>query len=226
MVTVHTKTAEEAEEAADVMDDCGAIDIDEHTDEETKGPYGSESRSSTTDQDFDRNTAPRNDLQRGPEPVFREDRSAESQRSRIVGRPVDEEARMRQRDAIDEQNPVDQAAAASAPALELFKEGEIELTEHKEVPLVKKEARVVEEIKVKKIIEDREETVHDSVRKTDVEIEKLEAPEQDSYTGLTESRTESTRGTNLGGDKKSQEEIEREKEDWERRSSGDPLFDA
>lgn len=54
-----------------------------------------------------------------------------------------------------------------------FKEGTIEITEKSEVPVVSKEARVVEEISVNKEVTEHEEKVKDSVRKTEVDIEKL-----------------------------------------------------
>lgn len=54
-----------------------------------------------------------------------------------------------------------------------FQEGKIEFVEHTEVPVVLKEARVVEEISVNKEITERNKKVKDSVRKTDVDIEKL-----------------------------------------------------
>ena len=45
-----------------------------------------------------------------------------------------------------------------------FRESTIELTEHAEVPVVTKEARVVEEVSVYKNVEFHDETVHDTVR--------------------------------------------------------------
>jgi len=54
-----------------------------------------------------------------------------------------------------------------------FREGAIELTEHAEVPVVSKEARIVEEVKVNKDVTEREETVRDKVRRTEVDVERL-----------------------------------------------------
>lgn len=219
MVTVHTKTEEEAEEAADVMDDCGAVDIDEHEDEERERPYRTDQTGSPRNTENPREFSDRNDVQNNADDFRSNENDAQRQRSRIVDRPVEDTARYRQ--VRDEQNPVD--SAASAPHLELFKEGEIELTEHKEVPVVKKEARVVEEIKIKKVVEDREETVHDSVRETKVDINRLDAQNQDYNTGLTENTTERPKNT-YNEDRIKRNEANPEKEDWERRSSGDPLF--
>ena len=52
-----------------------------------------------------------------------------------------------------------------------FQEGVIEIKEHKEVPVVSKEARVVEEITINKDVGESSETVKDSVRKMKVDVE-------------------------------------------------------
>ncbi len=52
-----------------------------------------------------------------------------------------------------------------------FQEGEINVTEHAEVPVVNKEARVVEEVKINKEVGERQETVRENVRKTEVDVE-------------------------------------------------------
>ena len=56
---------------------------------------------------------------------------------------------------------------------DLFSEKTIELTETDEEAVVAKEARVVEEVVVGKEVENRTETVRDTVRRADVEIEEL-----------------------------------------------------
>jgi stress response protein YsnF len=52
-----------------------------------------------------------------------------------------------------------------------FRDRVIEAREHTEEPVVAKEARVVEEIGLRKESETRHETIQDTVRKTEVEIE-------------------------------------------------------
>jgi hypothetical protein len=58
-----------------------------------------------------------------------------------------------------------------------FRDGTIELTEHGEVPVVKKETRIVEEVKVNRDISERDETVRDKVRRTEVDVERI--PKED-----------------------------------------------
>jgi len=92
-------------------------------------------------------------------------------RSRIVEKPVEENIRLREERVTVDRNPVDRAA--SRDELSNFQERDIELTERAEVPIVNKEARVVEEIRISKDVDEREETVRDTVRKTEVDVENL-----------------------------------------------------
>lgn len=63
----------------------------------------------------------------------------------------------------------------STPApFETFKEGNIEITEHREVPVVNKQARVVEEVNINRSVDERDETVRDTVRNTEVDAERIE----------------------------------------------------
>ncbi|WP_207431514.1 PRC-barrel domain-containing protein [Sabulibacter ruber] len=54
-----------------------------------------------------------------------------------------------------------------------FQAGVIELTEFAEVPILTKEARVVEEIVIGKEVEIHEEIIHETVRNTEVQVEEL-----------------------------------------------------
>jgi len=54
-----------------------------------------------------------------------------------------------------------------------FQPGIIELVEHTEMPVIRKVARVVEEVSVQKIVEEHEGLIKDSVRHTEVDIQKL-----------------------------------------------------
>ncbi len=67
---------------------------------------------------------------------------------------------------------------ATATDLNAFQEGQIELTEHAEVPVVSKTANVVEEISVGKTVSEREEVIRDTVRKTEVDVENLGTTDQ------------------------------------------------
>ena len=91
--------------------------------------------------------------------------------SRVEERPVEKEVRLQEEHVRVERRPVDRPVG---DAEGLFKEGTIEVTERAEVPVVAKEARVVEEVVVNKEVGERTETVRDTVRRTDVNVEEVE----------------------------------------------------
>ena len=80
--------------------------------------------------------------------------------------------RLREEHVRVERTPVDRLATDAD--LQAFQEREIEITEHAEVPVVNKEARVVEEVNLNTDVEERDETVRETVRKTQVDVENIE----------------------------------------------------
>jgi len=91
--------------------------------------------------------------------------------SRIVETPVQENLSLREEHVHVERRPVDQQidpAAATA-----FKEQSIELRETGEEAVVQKTARVVEEVVISKDVTERQESINDTVRHTEVEVEQL-----------------------------------------------------
>ncbi|WP_231862219.1 DUF2382 domain-containing protein [Rufibacter sp. DG15C] len=92
--------------------------------------------------------------------------------SRIVEQPVEEHVRLREERVVVERTPVDRPATDAD--INSFKEGEISMTERAEVPVVNKEARVVEEVSLEKDVEEREETIRDTVRSTEVDVDRLD----------------------------------------------------
>jgi stress response protein YsnF len=91
-------------------------------------------------------------------------------RSRIFDKPVEENLRLREERVFVERTPVNRPATAED--MKTFKEGAIEATERSEIPLVGKEANVVEEVTIKKDVEEKMETVRGSVKRQDVDVEK------------------------------------------------------
>ena len=85
---------------------------------------------------------------------------------------MEEHIRLREEHVNVERQPVNRPVGAADE--NTFKEREIELTERSEVPVVNKEARVVEEIRVSKDVTERDETIRDTVRSTEVDIDKLD----------------------------------------------------
>lgn len=92
--------------------------------------------------------------------------------SRVEERPVEEQVNLREEHAVVERRPVDRPAS-QADLGNAFRESSIEITETAEMPMVSKEARVVEEVVVGKDVSERTETVRDTVRRTDVDVEQV-----------------------------------------------------
>jgi len=90
-------------------------------------------------------------------------------RSYVVERPVEEQVRLHEERVQIERRPVDRPATPGDT--NLFQERTIEARATAEEAVVQKEARVVEEIGIKKEAQDRTETVRDTVRETKVEVD-------------------------------------------------------
>jgi uncharacterized protein (TIGR02271 family) len=91
--------------------------------------------------------------------------------SRVVERPVSEQVSLREEHVQVERRPVSGTTQAGTLAGDPFQERTIEVEERGEEAVVSKEARVVEEVVVRKEAETRTETISDTVRKTEVDVE-------------------------------------------------------
>ncbi len=114
-------------------------------------------------------------------------------RSYVVETPVQEQVSLRQEHVEVERRHVDRPLTGADEAL--FRERTIEATESAEEAVVAKEARVVEEVVVRKEAEERVQTVQDKVRRTEVEIEDDRRAAGTPTTGTT-TTTGTTRGPN------------------------------
>lgn len=88
--------------------------------------------------------------------------------SHVVETPVEEQVTLHDEKVRLERRPVTEGGTVPADA---FQERVIEVHAMSEEAVISKEARVVEEIALRKTVEDRVETVRDTVRETKVEIE-------------------------------------------------------
>ena len=93
--------------------------------------------------------------------------------SRVEETPIEEQVNLREEHVRVDRHPVDRPVTAGDVG-RAFVEGTIEVTERAEEPVVEKEARVVEEVVVAKEASERTETIRDTVRRTDVEIQPVE----------------------------------------------------
>jgi uncharacterized protein (TIGR02271 family) len=90
-------------------------------------------------------------------------------RSYVVETPVEEQVTLRDEHVSVQRRTVDRAPTAADEVL--FAERTIEATESDEKAVVSKTAHVTGEVVVSKTAEERVETVRDTVRRTEVEVE-------------------------------------------------------
>ncbi len=102
----------------------------------------------------------------------------------VTETPVEKEVQLHEEHVEVERRPVDRPADADA-----FREQPIEATEYSEEAVVSKQARVIEEVVLNKDVRDRTETVRDTVRRTDVEVEDLGGRERTSGTSYETGTT-------------------------------------
>ena len=96
------------------------------------------------------------------------DRGTARVRRYVVERPVEEQIRLRDESIRIERRPVTGNAALAPDA---FTDKTIELQETSEEAVVSKTARVVDEVVIHKDVNERTETVRDTVRREEVEID-------------------------------------------------------
>jgi len=100
------------------------------------------------------------------------DRGGVRVRSYVVEKPVNEQVNLREENVRVERRAVDRPAGADS---ELFRDRTIEMTATTEEAVVAKDARVVEEVVVHKDVRQRAEQVKDTVKRTEVEVEKVDS---------------------------------------------------
>lgn len=205
LVTVNSSDAD-AQTAYDVMQDHGAVDIDERGSQYKESgwtgynpeakPYSAQEvetyRSSVA-------AAPKNvaatstnaapvevrQLDQGEAvvPVVEEELQVGKRQVQRGGvriyttveeKPVEEQVQLREEQVRVERRQVDRPV--SDADLATFKEGTIEVKTTAEEAVVSKQARVVEEVVVDKTVAEKAEIIRDTVRRTDVQVERVDAP--------------------------------------------------
>ncbi len=166
--TVVSVTTDDEDRAADILDRNGAVDVEEKAASWRQEGYDRESnlvpRSDTSDQSIpvvrEELHVGKREVRRGGVRVF----------NRVTEQPVEEQVQLREERVRVDRRP------ANRPATEAdfrAQDDVIEVTEMAEEPVIGKTAWVVEEIVVGKETTQRTETVRDTVRSTDVNVEKL-----------------------------------------------------
>jgi uncharacterized protein (TIGR02271 family) len=117
------------------------------------------------------------------------DRGSVRVHSHVVETPVEEQVQLREETVQVERRPVDRPVGDVSNA---FQERSIEVRETVEEPVVAKTARVTEEVVISKNVEERVQTVSDTVRRTEVEVEDTRAG------GRTERAVDTDRQADAG----------------------------
>jgi uncharacterized protein (TIGR02271 family) len=200
-VTV-TVADDQVERVADIMDRYDAVDVDRleaqygatgytaydpaapvYTSDQTRAEFDQHSWEDTDQFGRDREVAVpviEEELKVGKRAVRR---GGVRVYSRVTERPVEEQVHLREEHVTVERRPVNRAVTDADTGT--LRDSEIVLTETAEEAVATKEARVIEEVVVGKTTTERTETVRDTVRRTDVDVEQIDADET----------TRSSRGT-------------------------------
>lgn len=209
VVTLSADSLSEVERAADIVERFGPVDIDEHSDgvehaasagaviagsQSGMQSYSTSAQSAQSAGITTQGTSAGASMQRDTEtqviPVVQEELKVgkrEVQRggariySRVVETAVNETIGLREEHVDVQRRVVNQPISPSD--VTAFKEQTIEMRETAEEAVVQKSARIVEEVTIGKQVSERQEQIHDTVRHTEVEIERLDTAtaDDDSY---------------------------------------------
>lgn len=161
IVSAEVGSADEALRATTILEDAGALDVDAQA--------GVGTRRTTTE-------AATGEASRVI-PVVQEElkvgkRQVERGRVRVYTRtvelPVEQDVTLREETVVVERRPVSRTADVNE---RMPQERVFEVRTTGEEPVVERTARVVEEVEVAKVVQERTEKVRDRVRRTDVEVE-------------------------------------------------------
>ena len=172
VVTVHTESMENAQEAAAIMDRFGAIDFDQRYNEYQDDSFDADRNRNRLNERFG-DVDGEQTLQVLKEDVAigkREVRTGGiSVRSHVIKRPIDETLRLRTEEVYVNRKKVDRPADNAD-----FSDRSIQLQETSEEAVISKEARVKEEITIGKKVDSRSEKIHETARETEVDIKRTD----------------------------------------------------
>jgi stress response protein YsnF len=172
VVVVDVPDERSAEQAVTCLHDAGAVDVDERKEQWRKegwtGGYPQRGTSAGVGTPEGVAEVVQEELKVGKRTL---DKGGVRVIQRLSEKPVREIVRLREEQAVVERQPVDRPVEASN--LDTFKEGAVEVRESAEEPVVAKSARVVEEVRVGKQVQEREEVIEDTLRRKDVDVERV-----------------------------------------------------
>jgi uncharacterized protein (TIGR02271 family) len=181
IVKVNVDGDEELHRATEALDDAGAVDIDERAQTwRSEGWQGASATNAADTRQDDLTARAPTTADAGVIPVIKESLEVGKRTigtggvrvfARTVSEPVNESVDLRSEHAQVTRRPADRPATEAD--LNALKDRTIEVRETAEKAVVSKTARVVEEVSVGKTVENRTENISDSLRHTEVEVERL-----------------------------------------------------
>jgi uncharacterized protein (TIGR02271 family) len=201
VLSVHTSNDDEQARAESILQGCGAIDIDERASQwrsEGWNPGGVTASGGAAGMQGDLQHGLNTSIDEGRRadvgrtetsgqkiPVVQEEMQVGKRQiqrggvrvySRVSERPVEESVQLREERAHVERRPANRAATEADIAA--MKDTSVEVRESAEEAVVSKQARVVEEVEVGKDVSQRTEKVRGTVKKTDVDVERIGGEQQ------------------------------------------------
>jgi uncharacterized protein (TIGR02271 family) len=226
-----------ADKACRLLDEAGSVDFDQRQSEwrsqgwsgfgagQQAGAFGRPSNDDEYDSDRPHGRAEeRGTVAEERIPVIEEDlkiskreveRGGARVRSYVREVPVHEQVRLREEHVEVERRPVDEPLRGPGQADEIFRDHEIEMTERAEEAVISKEARVTEEVVLRKTAGERTENVDDTVRKTEVDIDR-EGAERSVFSNLDrDNNREDLADRKDGALERSSSKLDRERDERE-----------
>jgi uncharacterized protein (TIGR02271 family) len=199
-----------ADEAVRILNECESVDLDEREQSwrsEGWSPYQQDRQSGgtaalgATDRTVAEERIPivEEELRVGKREV---ERGGARVRSYVREIPVSEQVNLREEHVSVERRPVDRPVSETDMQGEMMQDRQIDMTETAEEAVVGKEARVREELVVRKTAEERTEQVQDTVRHTEVDVDE----------GLRDTASRSAFG-GFGGTPRNETEEERSRDE-------------
>jgi uncharacterized protein (TIGR02271 family) len=190
-----TVDEEEADRACDILEQAGSVDFDEREQQwrsegwaEYQGRQSAGQRGNIVEEE--RIPVVEEQLRVGKREI---ERGGARVRSYVEERPVSEDVNLREERVQVERRPVDEPiAAADLDRGDLLRERNVEMRETTERPVVGKEARIKEEVVVKKTADERTERIQDTVRNTKVDVDE-DTSESDRSAMFDQDRQQSGR---------------------------------
>lgn len=191
--TIVTVNADDAtvDRAADILNDAGAVDVDRRAAYYRQSGFQKFDRSAPL---YDENKARTERAEYANQgevalPVIEEQlavgkrvvqRGGVRIHSRVTERPVEESINLREENITVDRRPVDRAVTDAD--INAARAEDFTVRTQAEEAVVGKQARIVEEVVVGKETTERTETVRDTVKRTDVEVEEIDTDATTNHT--------------------------------------------